>query len=285
MSAVDEIRALRPIDLYAGHKSGITEKEFRDRCGSSPIWHSVDLGDIFIEGQRKTGEVLAREMRLADLPDLRGKSVLDIGAFGGWFSFEAERRGAAHVTALEYHSWAVDWPKLRRYMRDERAAGRVPDPYHPPPHVVDEIGQPGRSVFDATRDALGSRVEPVLSRVEDYNPRHQFDVVLFLGVLYHCEDPLGTLRKVASLTSERLIIETEAHYQPGTEDKALWEFIGDDSVNNDITTWWAPNEQGLSDMLRAVGFRHIEIKAGNDQIPASARTAPRRIRIWAHAER
>jgi hypothetical protein len=69
------------------------------------------------------------------------------------------------------------------------------------------------------------------------------------------------------------------------EDKALWEFIGDDSVNNDITTWWAPNEQGLSDMLRAVGFRHIEIKAGNDQIPASARTAPRRIRIWAHAER
>src|SRR5258706_16415609 len=94
-SSVDAIRQARPIDKYRDHKSGLTEAEFRRRCRGQIIWHSVDLGDLFVEGKRKGSARLAEENALMDWPDLRGKTVLDIGAFGGWFSFEAERRGAA----------------------------------------------------------------------------------------------------------------------------------------------------------------------------------------------
>ena len=47
-------------------------------------------------------------LRLArlDLPlSLAGESVLDIGAWDGFFSFEAERRGASRVVAADYYSW------------------------------------------------------------------------------------------------------------------------------------------------------------------------------------
>ena len=129
---VREIREARPVDLFRDFKSGVTEEKFRELCGHQNIWHSVDLGDLFIEGARKTGAVLAREQRLIDWPDLTGKTVLDIGAFGGWFSFEAYRRGAASVTAIDYYSWVFDWPRLMEWIGAERAAGRKPNPYEPP---------------------------------------------------------------------------------------------------------------------------------------------------------
>lgn len=281
MSAIELIRADRPIDLYRNHRSGLTEAEFRSRCRGQPIWHSVDLGDLFVEGLRKNSEVLARETSLMHWPDLRGKSVLDIGAFTGWFSFEAERRGAASVTSIDYYSWAIDWPRFHTWQRTEREAGRTPNPYAPPAHVVDETDQPGRRVFDATREILGSKVRSVLAKAEEFES-DPFDVVLYLGVLYHCESPLLSLRKVADLTRDQLIIETHGVYLPGLEDRPVWDFFGDDSVNNDPTTWWAPNDRGLIDMLKSVGFRRVEIKSGVDQIPPNNR-GPQAIRIWAHA--
>jgi len=285
MSYISQIRALRPFDLHKDHKSGLTEEEFRTRCSGSPIWHSVDLGDLFIEGRRKNSQVLAHEMRCAALPDLRGKSVLDIGAFTGWYSFEAERRGAAHVVALDYYSWAVDWPKLTAYMAEQKAAGRIGDPHHPPAHILDDVRQPGRLVFDVTKEVLHSKVDPVLSRIEEYNPEHRFDVVFYLGVLYHSENPFSSLQKVASLTGERLIIETLGIYYPDLEHRPLWEFFADDSINRDITTWWAPTEKALIDMLKAVGFKNIDITCGADHLSAAAKSKPGQIRIWAHATR
>ena len=49
----------------------------------------------------KRADVLAHEWDQLDLPDLRDKTVLDIGAWDGWFSFQAERCGAKRVVALE----------------------------------------------------------------------------------------------------------------------------------------------------------------------------------------
>jgi tRNA (mo5U34)-methyltransferase len=270
---------MRPVDVFAHHPSGITEAQFRARTAGAPIWHSIDLGDVFIEGNRKTSSILLEEHRRAHFPDFRGKSVLDIGAFGGWYSFEAERRGASEVVALDYHSWAIDWPKLHAYIDAERAAGRVPDMYNPPRHVIDEVGQPGRRVFDLTKEVLGSRVTPVLGLAEDYAPGRTFDITLYLGVLYHCEDPMLSLRRVAALTSERLIVETLGMVT-ASEGTALWQYFHDDSVNNDVTTWWAPNAKGLKDMLHAVGFPNVEITS-----PAPVEGKPRLIRLWAQATR
>lgn len=280
--AAAAIRALRPFDLYKDHKSGVTEKEFRAMCGTAPIWHSVDLGDLFIEGVRKSGAVTATEMEKAQLPDLRGKSVLDIGAFGGWFSFEAERRGAARVVAIDYHSWVVDNEKIRDFLKAEKEAGRIGNAYALPPHLVDEVGQPGRAVFDATKKLLGSKVEPVLAKVEEY-VSDPFDVVFYLGVLYHSENPLDSIRKVAALTKECLIIETLGSYFPGLENRAVFDFFGDDRINFDNTTWWSPNNQALTEMLKAAGFSRVEIKSSYETLPEEKLKRPQLHRIWGHA--
>jgi tRNA (mo5U34)-methyltransferase len=282
MSFVDEIRNSRPMDLYRDFKSPVSEDEFRVRCGGQAIWHSVDLGDLFIEGARKDSRVLVTENKLIEWPDVRGKSVLDIGAFGGWFSFEAERRGAASVTAIDYYSWCYDWPKIHEWVRSERAAGRVPDTYNPPSWTIDEVGQPGRRAFDVTKEILGSKVTTRLSHVEDFES-DPFDLVLYLGVLYHTRNPFYSLSKVAELTNDHLIVETLGVHLPGHEDRPLWEFFNSDQVNTDKSTWWAPNGAGLEDMLRACGFSRVETKSGSNRLSESQRQSRQLIRIWVHA--
>src|SRR4051812_11182766 len=68
---------------------------------SSPYWfHAIELAPGITTPGRKSTEQLEEQVRSCQLPDLRGKTVLDIGAFDGYFSFTAERLGAAKVTAL-----------------------------------------------------------------------------------------------------------------------------------------------------------------------------------------
>src|SRR5262245_24434215 len=67
-------------------------------------WHTIDLGNGIVTpgGDKHT------QARLGDVKmpaDLHGQSVLDVGAWDGFFSFEAERRGASRVLATDSHSW------------------------------------------------------------------------------------------------------------------------------------------------------------------------------------
>jgi tRNA (mo5U34)-methyltransferase len=187
-------------------------------------YHSIDLGGgIVTPGVDDTPYRLAR----VGLPaSLAGQSVLDIGAWDGFFSFEAERRGAARVVAADYFSWHGDgWG---------RKAG-----------------------FELARRTLGSRVEDVDIDVMDLSPERlgTFDVVLFLGVLYHLRHPLLALERVASVTRGTLILETVvdmvgirrpvAAFYPGRE------------LNDDPTNWWGPNVTAVEGMLRSVGFPDI----------------------------
>jgi tRNA (mo5U34)-methyltransferase len=187
-------------------------------------YHSIDLG-----GGVVTNGVDDSPVRLArlDLPQsLAGMTVLDIGAWDGFFSFEAERRGASRVVAADYFSW------------------------HGP-------GWGSKAGFELARAALGSKVEDVDIDVMDLAPERigQFDVVLFLGVLYHLRHPLLALERIASVTRTLLVLETvvdmvgirrpAAAFYPGRE------------LNDDPTNWWAPNVPALHGMLRSVGFDEV----------------------------
>jgi tRNA (mo5U34)-methyltransferase len=256
----------------------MSEAEFRGQCGDAPIWHSVDLGEGWIEGRRKTSSVLAQELRLANLPDLGGKTVLDIGAWGGFFSFEAARRGA-RVTAIDYYSWVTDFPALHEWIAAEAKEGRRGNNYEPPTHIIDPAKVPGRRPFDVVNEALGNPVTPIVTTLENFNPKQPFDVSFFLGVLYHTRDPFGAIIKLASVTSDLAIIETSAMHEPARPDSAYWHFHGGDgSVNNDPTTYWSPSVQGLQHMLRQAGFRKVEAKSQ----PAYADRA-HLYRLWMHA--
>src|SRR5436190_19587079 len=126
--------------------------------------HTIDLGDgVGPPGRDPTPANLAR----INMPgSLAGKTVLDIGAWDGFYSFEAERRGASRVVAMDGFVWR------------------------------NESGHPSKAGFEFARRALGSAVEDVFLDVMDLAPERVggvFDVVLFLGVLYHLRHPLLAL--------------------------------------------------------------------------------------------
>jgi len=187
-------------------------------------YHSIDLG-----GGLVTKGVDDSPVRLARLdlpPSLAGLTVLDIGAWDGFFSFEAERRGASRVVAADYFSWHGG-------------------------------GWGSKAGFELARAALGSRVEDVDIDVMDLTPERvgQFDVVFFLGVLYHLRHPLLALERIASVTRTLLVLETVVD-MVGIGRPAMAFYPGRE-LNNDPTNWWAPNLPALHGMLRSVGFDEV----------------------------
>jgi len=92
-----------------------------------PAWfHSLDLGGGLQTAGVKSHSDLASELEALRLPELRAKSVLDIGAWDGFYSFEAERAGASRVVALDHFAWSMDLAAWDRYQlsRGRRAPGR-----------------------------------------------------------------------------------------------------------------------------------------------------------------
>ena len=189
-------------------------------------WHSIDLGDGLVTPGKGNSE---RELRRMKMPErLDGKSVLDIGAWDGFYSFEAERRGASRVLAVDSYAW-------------------------------DGRNWSNKDGFELARRALGSRVEDKQVEVLDISPQRvgEFDLVLFLGVLYHMRYPLLALERVASVTKEQLILET--HVDLLGCGSAAMAFYPGKQLDGDSTNWWGPNTRAMEAMLKTVGFRRIEL--------------------------
>jgi tRNA (mo5U34)-methyltransferase len=235
-------------------------------------WHSIDLGQGVVTPGEKPPAWIKAELASLRLPPLAGKSVLDIGAYDGYYSFAAERLGAARVVALDHYVWALDLPASIAYWRHCKESGEVPLPVEQTPHwQPDRL--PGKAGFDAAHRALGSGVEVVIGDFMemDVAPLGQFDVTLFMGVLYHMRDPLGSLTRLAQVTRELAVIETHAIGVPGREHLELCEFYSAEQLNGDNSNWWGPNVRALVGMCKAAGFSRVEVVAG--RVPAG--TVPR----------
>jgi hypothetical protein len=85
-----------------------------------------------------------------------------------------------------------------------------------------------------------------------------FDVVLFLGVLYHLRDPFAALRRLRLLTKQVALVETAAISIEGQDDRPLLEFTPGAEVKNDPTNWFFPNEKGAIALLHAAGFEDVK---------------------------
>lgn len=198
--------------------------EIRDLIGKVNWYHRIDLGNgIITPGVDNSRERLDS----LELPDsLRGRTVLDIGAWDGFFSFEAERRGAARVLATDSFCWGGE-------------------------------GWGTKEGFDAARRILGSRVEDLEIDAMELSPEAVgvFDVVLFVGVLYHMRHPLLALERVAAVTGDQLILDT--HTAMTEETRPVMLFYPDSELNNDATNWWGANPSAIEAMLRDVGFTRM----------------------------
>jgi tRNA (mo5U34)-methyltransferase len=147
------------------------------------------------------------------------------------------------------------------YLQESKQKGTSPQQLQESPHWrPSEL--PGRKPFDLARAILESRVQPVVGdfMAMDLSALGTFDVVFLLGVLYHMEDPLRAMRRVASLTKPGglTVIETEAMEIPGLRG-AFCEFFPGNELNNDHSNWWAPNARALEGLCRAAGFREIKV--------------------------
>jgi tRNA (mo5U34)-methyltransferase len=206
----------------------------RERIASVPHWyHRFELAPgIVTPGTNDCGAVLAG----LDLPArLDGARALDLGTRDGFFAFELERRGA-DVTAVDY---------VASHQTGFRVAAEI----------------------------FGSKVAYVQENVYNLRPASlgTFDLVLFLGLLYHLPDPLAALAIVRSLCRDTLFLETQVidnafRLQSGQlvaldslskalSDVPLMQFYPGDALCGDPTNYWAPNLACLEGMLAEANFR------------------------------
>ena len=213
-----------------------------------PWFHNLELGGVWTAPDHFLGDYPAFKFRRFEhaLPqELTGKTVLDIGCNAGFYSFEMKRRGAVRVLGIDEDD---------RYLAQARFA-------------AEELGFADcefekLSVYDVGR--LGER----------------FDLVIFMGVLYHLRHPLLALDLIREHVAGDLmlfqsmqrgsaqILPLEDDY-PFTETEMFFEsgypklhFI-ERQYANDWTKWWAPNRACTEAMLRAAGFA-IETRAEDE---------------------
>lgn len=195
-------------------------------------WHSFELPDgTGIDG---VNTVQSQNERLSGFPipgNLRGKRVLDIGTWDGWFAFEMERRGAA-VVAVD------DWDNPR---------------------------------FREVHARLGSQVDYRILDVYDLTPGSvgRFDIVLFMGVLYHLKHPLLALERVCALSTDAVAVSSfilrERHsLERGAARRAIMEFYETDEFGGRTDNWVAPTLPCLLALCRTAEFARVELQATNE---------------------
>jgi tRNA (mo5U34)-methyltransferase len=205
----------------------------------APWFHNMDLGGVETAPGHFLGDyprVKFARFEHAVPRDLRGKTVLDIGCNAGFYALEMKRRGAARVVGIDYDD---------RYLAQARLAAEVSGL---------EIELRKMDVYDVA--ALGER----------------FDLVIFMGVLYHLRHPLLAL----DLLREHVVGGTMLFQsmQRGSSDVApiardypfsesgifampsypKMHFV-EQRYAGDQTNWWLPNRACVEAMLRSAGFR------------------------------
>ncbi|HEX4134120.1 MAG TPA: DUF1698 domain-containing protein [Bryobacteraceae bacterium] len=194
-----------------------------DRVHSRFRYHSIELPDGSILPGLQPVEHLRRRLDLFGLPqDLRGKRVLDVGAWDGWFSFECERRGAKVV--------AVDCIAL--------------------------------DTFHEAKELIGSQVEYLTLDVNELSARTlgTFDIVLFFGVLYHLRHPLLGLEKAVELSTDLALIESFVIEPEKRAIPSVMEFYERTELGGQVDNWCGPSPECLLSMCRSAGFAQVELK-------------------------
>ena len=232
------VRSLRD-GLIRGEAGACSEMaEVIRRLG--PWYHNV----VFAPGTAShpaTPDYPASRWRVLDplVPKtLGGKSVLDIGCNSGIFALEMKKRGAGRVVGIDI------MPHLL-------AQSRFASHWFELPLELYEVG-----AYDV--ESLGSA----------------FDIVVFIGVLYHLKHPLYALEKIASVCKDTMYfqsvvrgpagdIETADDYavnEAAVFDHPAWPklYFVEKKFNGDESNWWFATRSCLKAMLRVAGFRTIE---------------------------
>ncbi len=213
--------------------------ELRQRVAElGPWFHNIDLGGVSTAPDHFLGDYPRFKWDLfaeAIPEDLTGKSVLDVGCNAGFYSIEMKRRGADRVLGVDSDE---------RYLAQARLAAGVSGL---------DIEFDHLSVYDV--GSLGER----------------FDIVLFMGVLYHLRHPLLALDLLREhVVGEMLVFQSMQRGSAQLPDLAddygfeqtrqfddlaypKMHFV-EQRYSGDPTNWWIPNRACAEAMLRSAGF-------------------------------
>lgn len=222
-------------------RQSVLERRIREL---DPWFHNLVLDGIETAPDHFLGDYPRNKFARfsAALPtDLTGKTVLDIGCNAGFYAFEMKRRGAVRVVGIDTDP---------RYLAQAQLAAEV----------------------------LGHEIE--LRQLDVYSVaqlREKFDLVIFMGVLYHLRHPLLALDLLHDhVTRDRLLFQSMQRGPapvPVTsdypfEETAIFDRPGHPAMYfvehryaGDWTNWWIPNQACVEAMLRSSGFaieKHAE---------------------------
>ncbi|MBV9265549.1 MAG: TIGR04290 family methyltransferase [Acidobacteriaceae bacterium] len=204
-----------------------------------PWFHNLNLAGVQTAPDHFLGDYPSFKWRNFEhaLPaDLSGMTVLDVGCNGGFYSIEMKRRGAKRVVGLDHDEG---------YLAQARFAAQILEMDIQFEHMsVYEIGQ----------------------------LHERFDLVIFMGVLYHLRYPLLALdllrqhvtkdwllfqsmlrgsRSIAAVDPDYPFSEIAVFDRPGFP---KMHFI-ENNYTGDPTNWWIPNRACTEALLRSAGFR------------------------------
>lgn len=208
--------------------------DVHEKIASVPHWyHRIELAPGIVTPGISDSQAYLPFLAVPE--DCTGLRVLDLGTRDGYFAFLYESRGA-EVLAVDYMPRA--------------ATG-----------------------FAVAAELLGSHVEYLQANVYDLKPEGigTFDIVLFLGLLYHLPGPLEALDIVRSLTRDTMFLETQLldnallmpdgsfrtldSISPLLDRIPLMQFYAGNALNSDPTNYWAPNLPCVTAMLGEARFR------------------------------
>ncbi len=221
----------------------MTQQQIQTRVHQLGKWfHNISLDGIMTAPDHFLGDYprLKWEHFAHAIPqDLTGKTVLDIGCNGGFYSIEMKRRGAKRVLGIDHDE---------QYLAQARFAAEVSEA---------DIEFRQMSVYDVAR------------------LKEQFDLVLFMGVLYHLRHPLLALDLLHDhAVGDLLVIQTmirgsrsvqhfEADYP--FQETAVFDdkdfpamYFIERCYSHDPTNWWIPNKPCVEAMLRSAGFTILD---------------------------
>ena len=246
--------------------TSLSRDTIRARVRELGDWfHNIDLDGVMTAPGHFLGDYPAvkwRRFAQAIPADLTGRSVLDVGCNAGFYAIEMKRRGAARVLGVDSDA---------RYLAQARFAAEVSG-------VDLELRQ--LSVYDLP--SLGER----------------FDIVLFMGVLYHLRYPLLALDILHEHAAADLLVfqsmlrgssavpaierdypfdATAQFDDPGYPRLSFVEH----EYASDPTNWWIPNRACAEAMLRCAGFEVLDHP--EDEVFICRRTPPRASDPCSHA--
>jgi len=176
------------------------------------------------------------------LPEVQGKTCLDVGCSSGFFSLKMKELGAKYVLGIDYGE------QVKAIEQANFAAG-----------------------------ATGLDVDfRLMSAYDVHQLDRRFDVVIFLGVFYHLRHPLLALESIRKVTNGSLLMQTittahetrsyeacppPTHVHSGLRSPDLNDssfpslrFI-EGGLDGDASCWFVPSAEAVLAMLRAAGFR------------------------------